>query len=87
MPWSTCSPRLAAGVLVGTTCLLQFAVSLVHRPRATSTGLGRSYFWMIWYPIAFWVLGFLTVIAATPSVLLGRDRGRAVWVSPDRGAA
>ena len=52
---------------------------------ALRQGLGRYYFWMIWYPLAYWVLGFLTVVAATPAVLLGRDRGRAVWVSPDRG--
>lgn len=73
-------------VVLASTCMLQFGVSLLI-DRRYEPGVGRSYFWMIWYPIAFWVLGFLTVVAATPSVLLGRDRGRAVWTSPDRGLA
>lgn len=79
------SPSWQTVVLAG-TCMLQFGVSLVI-DRRYEPGIGRSFFWMIWYPIAFWLIGFASVVAATPAVLLGRDRGRAVWVSPDRGVA
>lgn len=72
------------GVLLGVTCLLQFAVSLSIDGRYEK-GLGRYYYWMIWYPIAFWMLSVLTSVVAVPKTLLRRRRGRAVWVSPDRG--
>ncbi|MDZ7778446.1 MAG: poly-beta-1,6-N-acetyl-D-glucosamine synthase [Gemmatimonadota bacterium] len=72
------------GVLLGFTCLLQFAVSLGIDGRYEK-GLGRYYYWMIWYPIAFWMISVLTTVFAVPKALLRRRRGRAVWVSPDRG--
>lgn len=71
-------------VVLASVCMAQFGVSLLI-DRRYEPGIGWSYFWMIWYPIVFWLLGMLTVVAATPSVLLRRHRGRAVWTSPDRG--
>jgi biofilm PGA synthesis N-glycosyltransferase PgaC len=72
------------GVLIGTTCLLQIFVSLLL-DRKYDRDLFRHVFWMIWYPIAYWMLNLFTTIAALPMTLL-RDRGkRAVWISPDRG--
>ena len=47
-------------------------------------GLGRNYYWMIWYPFAFWIINMLATVVAYPKVL-GRRRARARWVSPDRG--
>jgi poly-beta-1,6-N-acetyl-D-glucosamine synthase len=72
------------GVLLGFTCLLQFGVSLTLDSRYEK-GLGRYYYWMIWYPIAFWVINMLTTVAAVPKALLKRKGTRAIWVSPDRG--
>jgi poly-beta-1,6-N-acetyl-D-glucosamine synthase len=72
------------GVILGLTCLLQFAVSLMIDSRYEK-GLWRIYFWVIWYPLAFWLISMLTTVAAVPKALIKRRGQRAVWVSPDRG--
>jgi biofilm PGA synthesis N-glycosyltransferase PgaC len=72
------------GVLIGTTCLLQVGVSMVLDARYDK-GLGRQYYWMIWYPLLYWMLNVLTTVVAVPQVF-ARERGaRARWKSPDRG--
>ena len=74
----------SAGLLLGLTCLVQFAVSFYIDGRYEK-GLGRLYYWMIWYPLVYWLINLLTLVVAVPKVLL-RPRGkRATWVSPDRG--
>ncbi|BAK76740.1 glycosyl transferase, family 2 [Pseudogulbenkiania sp. NH8B] len=73
-----------SGVILGATCLLQFAVSKwldSHYDR----GLGRNYYWMIWYPLVFWIINIGSTIVAFPKVLLRGEGKRARWVSPDRG--
>lgn len=72
------------GVVLGFTCLLQFAVSLAIDGRYEG-GLGRYYYWMVWYPIAFWIINTITTIVAVPRALVKGRKQRAVWVSPDRG--
>jgi poly-beta-1,6-N-acetyl-D-glucosamine synthase len=72
------------GVVLGLVCLLQFAVSMVI-DRRYETRIGRHYYWMIWYPIAYWMLSLFTTLVAVPKTLSKRQRQRAVWVSPDRG--
>lgn len=71
------------GLIIGTTCLLQFGVSMYLDSRY-ERGYGRYYYWMIWYPLAYWILNVLTSIIALPSVIL-RGKRRAKWKSPDRG--
>jgi biofilm PGA synthesis N-glycosyltransferase PgaC len=72
------------GVILGFTCLLQFAISLVIDSRYERS-IGKYYFWVIWYPLAYWMLNVLTNVVALPKVLLQQRGQRAVWVSPDRG--
>jgi len=72
------------GVVLGLTCLLQFAVSMFIDSRFEK-GLGRIYYWMIWYPLAYWVLNIMTTICAAPIALFKRRGKRAKWTSPDRG--
>jgi poly-beta-1,6-N-acetyl-D-glucosamine synthase len=71
--------------LLGGTCLLQFAFSKwldSHYDR----GLGRNYFWMVWYPLVFWLITTAATIVGYPKAyLLGKGQ-RARWTSPDRGA-
>lgn len=72
------------GVILGTTCLLQFAVSMLidsHYER----DMGKYYYWMIWYPMAYWALSVLTAVVAVPKAILHRRRIRGTWESPDRG--
>jgi biofilm PGA synthesis N-glycosyltransferase PgaC len=72
------------GLILGATCLLQFALSKWLDSRY-DRGLGRNYYWMIWYPLVFWVINIATTVVAYPRVLLRRTGQRARWVSPDRG--
>lgn len=71
------------GALIGLTCLLQFAVSLTIDNRYEK-GLARYYYWIIWYPVIYWLISVAATLVALPRTLLRRER-RAVWVSPDRG--
>ena len=72
------------GVVLGLTCLLQFAVSIAIDARY-DRGLGRYYYWMIWYPLAYWMINTATVVIAVPKALLKKKGTRATWKSPDRG--
>jgi len=75
-------PDQSSVILIG-ACLIQFAISrwLVGH---YDEGMGKNYYWMIWYPFAFWLLNLFTAVTALPKVLFGK-KGRARWVSPDRG--
>ncbi len=72
------------GVMLGIVCLLQFGISTLI-DRSYETRVGRNYYWMIWYPLTYWLLSTATTVAALPKALLKRKGTRAVWVSPDRG--
>jgi biofilm PGA synthesis N-glycosyltransferase PgaC len=72
------------GVILGVTCLLQFAVSLIIDSRY-ERGMGKYYYWMIWYPMVYWVLSVLTTVVALPKAIKHRSRLRGAWESPDRG--
>ncbi len=72
------------GVLLGLTCLVQFAVSLAidsrYEPR-----LSRYYYWMVWYPLLYWVLQSAATCVGVPKALLSGLKSRGTWTSPDRG--
>jgi biofilm PGA synthesis N-glycosyltransferase PgaC len=72
------------GVMVGTTCLMQVAISLWLDSRYSPDSI-RSFFWMIWYPLAYWMFSMVTTIVALPRALLRKKKERATWISPDRG--
>ncbi len=72
------------GVILAMVCLMQFAASLII-DRRYETRVGRNYYWMIWYPIAYWMLSLFTTVTAVPKTLLKRRNRRAIWTSPDRG--
>lgn len=73
------------GLVIGATCLVQVAVGKwLDSPM--DVRLARNFFWMIWYPLGYWVISMLTTVAAVPLALAGAGRGRrARWTSPDRG--
>ncbi len=72
------------GVILGATCLVQFAISLAIDSRY-EPALGRYYYWMIWYPMVYWMIHSAATIVSVPRALAKRRGQRAVWVSPDRG--
>lgn len=65
-------------------CALQFGVSFwLDRPY--DVGLRRTGFWMIWFPLAYWLLTAAVTLRALwrwPAPLAVE---RARWLSPDRG--
>jgi biofilm PGA synthesis N-glycosyltransferase PgaC len=72
------------GVLLGLTCLIQFAVSLRIDSRYEKK-LGRLYYFMVWYPLAYWAIQTAVAVAAVPLAIFQRKGKRATWISPDRG--
>ncbi len=72
------------GTLLGTVCLFQFAVSLFFNKRF-EVGKGGHLYWIIWYPIVFWLISLLTILIAVPKAIFKRKEERALWSSPDRG--
>ena len=73
-----------SGLILGATCLVQFALS-EWLDRRYERGVGRYFYWMIWYPIVFWLINICSIIVAYPKVLSRSGGKRARWVSPDRG--
>jgi len=74
----------SGGLLVSAVCLVQFVFSTGMDARY-DRGLARILFWMIWYPVAFWMIGAATTTVAYPRVIARRRGKRARWISPDRG--
>ena len=72
------------GVLLGLTCLFQFGVSLIIDSRYDK-GMGKNYYWMVWYPMAYWIMNVLTVVFGVPKAIFREEGQRATWESPDRG--
>ena len=81
-----CEPVSPAftGLLLGVMCLLQFLVSL-YIERRYERNVAGSLFWVIWFPMVYWMIGLFTTLVAFPKVMLKRKRARARWISPDRG--
>jgi biofilm PGA synthesis N-glycosyltransferase PgaC len=77
-------PPAFTGLLLATVCLFQFAVSILI-DRRYEKGLWKTMFWVIWYPLVFWLISLLTTLVSFPKVLFSQNQKRARWVSPDRG--
>ncbi|WP_241219140.1 hypothetical protein, partial [Escherichia coli] len=77
-------PTHTAGILLCTLCLLQFIVSLMIENRYEHN-LTSSLFWIIWFPVIFWMLSLATTLVSFTRVMLMPKKQRARWVSPDRG--
>lgn len=73
--------------LLSLTCLIQFGVSLAidSRYEYRNGGTARHYYWMIWYPIAYWLMNVGTTIAGSIKAIRKKRGQRALWVTLDRG--
>lgn len=80
----TLQPPAFWGLMLATTCLIQFAVSLIIE-RRYEKHLVRLLFWVIWYPFFFWILTLATSLVGFPKAVLRLRGKRALWESPDRG--
>jgi biofilm PGA synthesis N-glycosyltransferase PgaC len=72
------------GTVLTLTYLLQALLSTWIDERF-ERGTWRSVFWVIWYPLAFWILQTLTAVVGLPRALLRPAHARGTWISPDRG--
>jgi len=73
--------------LLSLTCLIQFGVSLAidSRYEYRNGGTARYYYWMVWYPIAYWLMNVGTTIAGSIKAIRKKRGQRALWVTLDRG--
>ena len=72
------------GLTLTLTYFAQALVSVLLESRY-ERGMLRSLFWMIWYPLAFWMLSAVTTAVALPRVLSQPKKEHTTWISPDRG--
>lgn len=72
------------GTVLALTYLAQSLVSVGLDSRF-ERGLLKSFFWMVWYPLAFWLLQAGTAVVGLPKALLRPRHWHGKWVSPDRG--
>jgi poly-beta-1,6-N-acetyl-D-glucosamine synthase len=86
--WQRLLPRWTS-VLLSVTCLLQFGTSLAidsRYERAAGTGgTARYYYWIVWYPLVYWMIGVGTALAGLYKAVTKKRGARAVWVTVDRG--
>lgn len=78
------APPAFTGLVLAAVCLLQFFISVLI-DRRYEPGLARALYWVIWYPIAYWMISLFTTLISFPKVMLRIRRRRARWTSPDRG--
>jgi biofilm PGA synthesis N-glycosyltransferase PgaC len=74
-------------MLLSITCLIQFGISLWidSRYEKKSGAVARHYYWMIWYPIVYWLINVGTNANGFFKAVLKKRGQRAVWVTVDRG--
>jgi len=73
------------GMMLAMTCLMQFITSILI-DRRYEPKLPLSLYWVIWYPLVYWMLSLFTTLVSFVKVMVyGRRNERARWVSPDRG--
>lgn len=70
------------GIILAVHYLLQALVAAAL-DRRYEYGIMRTLFWVVWYPLMFWVLQATTSVVGLPRALFRRREGR--WISPDRG--
>jgi len=88
IPWTYVAET---GTWLGLTSLVQTSVALWIEQRYERDSLWRYYFYAIWYPAAYWMIGAFVVVWAVPKAcwaMWAARRGRyATWKSPDRGVS
>jgi len=74
-------------MLLSLTCLIQFGVSLAidARYEYMTGGTARYYYWMIWYPVVYWLINVGTTITGSMKAVRKKRGQRATWVTLDRG--
>jgi biofilm PGA synthesis N-glycosyltransferase PgaC len=70
--------------VLAVTYIIQAVISVILDSRFEKN-MSSSIFWIVWYPLAFWLLQTATAVAGVPKALMRSKSARGTWVSPDRG--
>jgi poly-beta-1,6-N-acetyl-D-glucosamine synthase len=84
LPTNPLYPRFYGAVL-GVACLMEFLVSFLIDLRYEGKKFFKYYFWIIWYPFAYWMISALTAMVGSYNALVRRSGEPITWKSPDRG--
>ncbi|MFQ5559482.1 MAG: hypothetical protein ACE5FU_02710 [Nitrospinota bacterium] len=71
-------------VILGTICLVQFGFGIFFDSRYEKK-TGRYYYWIIWYPLFYWVISVSAMAVGVPRALFRKKKHFETWESPDRG--
>ncbi|MBF0503820.1 MAG: poly-beta-1,6 N-acetyl-D-glucosamine synthase [Candidatus Omnitrophica bacterium] len=72
------------GIILAIACLVQMAIGLIIDSRFEPK-IYKMYFWLIWYPLIYWILNAAVTIFGFPLAMMKKRGTPAVWDSPDRG--
>ncbi len=72
------------GSVIAVVCLVQFFVSITINMRYDRK-LFPTYFWIIWYPVFYWMFNAAATIVGFPRGMTKKFGKASVWESPDRG--
>lgn len=72
------------GTVLACTYLLQACVGLLF-DRRYERGTLWFLVWVVWYPLAFWIIQTLSAVTGIVRALIRPRQLRGTWVSPDRG--
>jgi len=72
------------GPILAVTYLIQATVSVMIDARFEA-GIRRSLFWVVWFPVAYWIIQAATAVVGLPRAIFRQRGARGVWTSPDRG--
>jgi len=72
------------GLVLTVTYLLQSLIA--HQiERRYEANMLRNLAWIVWYPVAFWMISAVTAVVALPRAVFLARAAHTTWVSPDRG--
>ncbi len=72
------------GTILAAVCLMQLGIGLMIDSKSEPK-IFRMFFWLVWYPLIYWILNAAVTIVGFPKAMLKKRGTPAVWDSPDRG--
>ncbi len=84
-PYQPFIPPGWSGSILALVCLLQSAASLYIDHHYENKTLLKYYFWIIWYPLFYWVISGATIFIGVFNVFVKKGGVSSRWKSPDRG--
>jgi poly-beta-1,6-N-acetyl-D-glucosamine synthase len=82
--WNPLYPRWY-GAILAFACLLEFLTSFLIDFRYEDRAFVKYYFFVIWYPAAYWIVSALAAIRGVFNYVFHSKGVTVLWKSPDRG--